>query len=118
MSAAPAPPAAAPVPASAPPLTAAQAAELAATGGVWFTHPQTGAAVRFAPAPARAEPELDLDDPAIWAGYRSSTTLKEDVDAAIAELDAGLGMTMDEFKAEMAKRRAAREAPVAHERGE
>ena len=71
------------------------AAALHSPGGLHVRDPRTGARFRLVPSPPATEPE---------AGESRGTTLREDVEAAVAQMDAGLGMTTDEVRAEMARR--------------
>ena len=82
-------------------LPPAFAKALAADGTLRVRDPNTGARFRLvADAPDRsARPEPHFD---------SGRTLAEEVDEAIAQLDAGLGMTTEQFRAEWDRRRAAR----------
>ncbi|QDT15195.1 hypothetical protein [Alienimonas californiensis] len=78
------------------------AAALDARREVLVRHPGTGAQLRLVPEPKGASDEETNDEP--FDGYRSGKTLEESVRAGLAQADAGLGMTTEEVRAEMARR--------------
>ena len=93
---------AAPAPPTVLDLPPAFAAALDSPAGLRVRDPRTGARFRLVPAPPR-EPDGDHGDGPV-DGYRSGKTLEESVRAGLAQADAGLGMTTEEVRAEMARR--------------
>ena len=84
------------------PLPPALAAALDADGEILVRHPTTGAQLRLVPGPASGGDGAGAERPA--GGDRffdSEETLAEEVDAAIAEADAGLGRPWAEVRAEL-----------------
>ena len=82
------------------PLPPALAAALDADGEILVRHPTTGAQLRLVPGPASGRDGAGADRPAgSDRFFDSGETLAEEVDAAIAEADAGLGVSWEEHLA-------------------
>ncbi len=83
------------------------AAALNSPAGLRVRDPQTGTRFCLVPSPPERLPPERLPPerlPMDAQGDRLPRTLEEEVDEAIAQMDAGLGMTTEEVRAEMARR--------------